>query len=218
MDSGGLPTAYLALLRASLEGREVRDGLHVAVIAFERGLADDECAAVERRFGFHFPPDLRRLLQYALPVGGGADWQGRPNPRTGFPDWRSWPDELLRRRLEAPVEGICFDVEHNDFWAPAWGPRPVRAADACATAREQLARLPRLIPVYGHRYLPGEPTAAGNPVFSVVQTDVLRYGSDLPRYFEREFDVPAPAGPAPDGRQIAFWDDLAGGLLDRGAT
>jgi hypothetical protein len=38
---------------------------------------------------------------------------------------------------------------------------------------------PQLIPVIGHRYLLAEPCAAGNPVLSVYQSDLVVYGEDL---------------------------------------
>jgi len=36
-------------------------------------------------------------------------------------------------------------------------------------------------------YLPAEPLLAGNPVFSVYQTDIIHYGCDLWDYFVNEF-------------------------------
>src|SRR5437763_6311304 len=47
------------------------------------------------------------------------------------------------------------DVEHNNFWERAWPERPDRMADALEFARQELARVPKMVPVYGHRYLPG---------------------------------------------------------------
>jgi hypothetical protein len=38
-------------------------------LEFDPGLTDAEVIAVERRFGFKFPPDLREFLQTALPRG-----------------------------------------------------------------------------------------------------------------------------------------------------
>ena len=41
--------------------------------------------------------------------------------------------------------------------------------DALRSARYQLARVPQLIPVYSHRYLPGGRGTFGQPVLSLVQ-------------------------------------------------
>ena len=67
---------------------------------------------------------------------------------------------------------------------------------------------PRLIPLVSHRYLPETPRVAGNPVFSVRQSDVICYGADLADYFEREFVAPRRPPPVTH-RYVPFWSDLA---------
>ena len=53
--------------------------------------------------------------------------------------------------------------------------------------RECMQFVPMLIPIYSHRFLPGAPSPAGSPVFSVYQTDVIYCGSDLAAYVAAEF-------------------------------
>jgi hypothetical protein len=53
--------------------------------------------------------------------------------------------------------------------------------------RDLAAAAPRLIPVFGHRYLLAEPCQTGNPVLSIYQTDVVVYGADLRCYLLAEF-------------------------------
>src|SRR5262249_17955195 len=71
----------------------------------------------------------------------------------------------------------------------------------------------KLIPLISHRYLPEEPHEAGNPVFSVYQSDVIYYGTDLIDYFEREF-TGRDYRPRLDQlrlnqmKHIRFWSDL----------
>jgi hypothetical protein len=66
---------------------------------------------------------------------------------------------------------------------------------------------PQLVPLVGHRYIPSEPSEAGNPVFSIHQSDVIYYGVDLAHYFERELGASSRpiAGPI---KHIRFWSDL----------
>jgi hypothetical protein len=68
----------------------------------------------------------------------------------------------------------------------------------------------RLIPVYGHRYLPENPQEEGNPVFSVVGYDIVYYGSNLANYFDNEFGRSAKnelrLGPT---KHIELWSDVA---------
>lgn len=62
--------------------------------------------------------------------------------------------------------------------------------------------------MFAHRFIPDTPAAAGNPVFSIVQTDIIHYGSDLADYFAREFGVPRPSWAAQAPKEIPFWSDL----------
>ena len=49
-----------------------------------------------------------------------------------------------------------------------------------------------------------EPHESGNPIFSIVQSDIIYYGYNLEDYFEREFvDTRRPfSGPF---KHIRFW-------------
>ncbi len=77
---------------------------------------------------------------------------------------------------------------------------------ALAQVEELIRTAPRLIPICGHRMMPDEPCAAGNPIFSVHQTDIIHYGFDLDDYFRIEFHLPGRQ-PWPDQvRAIRFWD------------
>lgn len=69
-----------------------------------------------------------------------------------------------------------------------------------------MRQAPKLAPLVSHRYIPTEPNEAGNPVFSIYQSDVVYYGADLADYFEHAFgssaDVTKPI------KRIRFWSDL----------
>lgn len=165
-----------------------------STIQLARGLSDAEVGDTESRFGFRFPPDLRQLLQTALPIGDR------------FPDWRSGNKSELDEWLDLPRTGILFDVEHNSFWLHEWGERPANLSDALDLASEQVRAAPTLIPMYAHRMMPDEPELPGNPVFSVHQTDIVYYGFDLLDYLRHEFDL-SERDPWPDEvRAIRFWD------------
>lgn len=177
---------YLDLLKRALGNR----GIETAP-----GLSEDELAAIESDFGFRFPDDLRELLASFLPLGDD------------LPDWRSRNQHLLEW-LDFPAEGVAFDVEENDFWCGAWGERPEDPDDAVEEARRQVALAPILIPVYGHAFLPARPSSAGNPVFSVVQTEVSLAGSDLGWFLYEELSAPRPDWSPKQPRTIDFWSDL----------
>jgi hypothetical protein len=159
------------------------------------GLSDAELDAVQNRFHFTFPPDLRAVLQFALPIG--KQWL----------DWRSGSDHDIQARLGWPLEGIQFDIENSGFWLDEWGPKPEEGHRRSEVVRHVIDNAPRLIPVYSHRFIPVEPLDAGNPVFSVHQTDIIIYGNDLADYFHREFGVSLPGSAAREPRRIRFWSD-----------
>ncbi|MFD8708041.1 hypothetical protein ACFV1W_36600 [Kitasatospora sp. NPDC059648] len=172
------------------------------------GLSEQELDDVEARFGFRFAADHQVFLSAGLPHGS-----------RGWPDWRHGDPEDLRERLSLPVEGVLFDVEHNGFWHPTWGPRPEAVPDALRTARGELATVPQLVPVYGHRYLPGPGThgEAGHPVLSVHQTDIVYYGNDLADYLRHEF-TGGPSEPSHARATVDFWSHLVQGCPETAFT
>lgn len=173
------------------------DHLDIAGVIFDRGLSDEEVERAESTYGFQFPPDLRKLVQRALPISDR------------FPNWRRGPIASIRRLLALPPEGLLFDVEHSEFWAPAWGERPADRMQALEEVRRRLENAPTLIPIYGHHYIPATPPLTGNPILSVVQSDIVYEGVDLVSYFAAEFGVPCPSWAASAPRAIPFWGDLA---------
>lgn len=180
----------------STDAAHIADLLRQSGVLLALGLTDTEVDQVQKRFGFRFPPDLRALLQYALPV----------SPE--FPNWRDESEESLRRRLEWPRDGIFFDIEHNGFWLEEWGPQPGELSRALERAKHEIAKAPVLIPVFSHRYMPEEPHLSGNPVFSVYQTDIIYYGANLAEYFANEFVPSEDYSIAPGIRNIRFWSQL----------
>lgn len=197
--NGALLQTYLDEVYASLSMHTHRLGLNQIVegTEFRPGLTDFEVAAIEDGYGFRFPPDLRSFLQFALPVSDG------------WVDWRDHPDRI-RERLNWPLDGVCWDIEHSGFWMRQWGSKPEAIADRIGIARERVEVAPRLIPIYSHRYIPAKPSAAGNPVLSVYQTDIIVYGADLADYFHREFGIPRPPWARDTPRSIEFWDTIIG--------
>lgn len=158
------------------------------------GLSDAEFARIEDEFGFHFADDHRAFLAAGLPTG------------RGWPDWRGTDRQVIRDRLAAPVEGVLFDVVQNDFWYEGWGPRPHDQEEAAEKARRYLMTVPRMIPLYAHRYLPAALT--GHPVLSIYQTDIVVYGNDLDDWLVREFNVGAEKDNAGRRPTVPFWRDL----------
>jgi hypothetical protein len=158
---------------------------------WEPGYTAAELEDAQARFGLRFPPDLHALLRRAR-MPGALDW--------------TRDDEKIRAMLAWPLEGILFDVEEAHLWWPEWGERPAEPEARAAVVAAVIADAPKLIPLFAHRYLPEEPFEAGNPVFSVYQSDIIFYGSNLPGYIANEFSDPRNyvLGPM---KHIRFWSD-----------
>ncbi|GLJ18008.1 hypothetical protein SUGI_0317440 [Cryptomeria japonica] len=159
----------------SVFGKKVIDHLRKKQrIPIDKGLSDEEFVRIEATFAFSFPPDLRAILQEGMPVG------------VGFPDWRSGGSQQISMRLNLPIAGLSYEVAKGRFWCKQWGQRPVDMESAVAVARANLKKVPVLVPIYGHCYIPSCPNLAGNPVFFVYKNEVLCCGFDLGDFFERE--------------------------------
>lgn len=161
----------------------------------ERGLSDAEVAAVQVMFEIAFPPDLRQFLQAGLPTG------------ERWPNWAlalssAFEADRIRDMLRWPRDGMLIDVEQNGFWDSTWGVRPDDRAERAGVVTRAVAAAPRLIPIFGHRYISAEPSESGNPVFSVYQTDIIIYGSNLETYLLAEAKL-API--VADAREIRDW-------------
>ena len=154
------------------------------------GYTRSELDAAQERFSLRFPPDLVELFLDRRPIKG---W-----------DWRT--DNVgIRGVLERPLEGILFDVEHNDLWWPKWGGKPAAPDEQAEVVRAVVKVAPALIPLIAHRYIPEEPHESGNPIFSVMQSDVIYYGANLTEYFANEFGGTNRIGAV---RRIPFWSEM----------
>lgn len=169
-------------------------------VLFDDGLSNLEVAQIQEKFNVRFPPDLKQFLQTRLPISDHfINW------RQGLLDKETAKD--IVDRLNWPLDGILWDL-CNDDWLSIWGDKPKNHEDKAAIAKSCYARVPQMVPIYGHRYIPSDPDESGNPVFSVHQTDIIYYGFDLATYFSHEFHFELNDtfqiidGP---NRQIEFW-------------
>ncbi|MER5281033.1 hypothetical protein ABT025_35615 [Streptomyces sp. NPDC002809] len=173
----------------------------------EPGLTDVEFRRIEEDYGVEFANDHRAFLAAGVPVRQapeeGDTWE---NP---WPDWWHGDPAELRDHLEWPDEGVLGAVQHG-FWHPTWGQRPEDADEARREATVMLDQVPKLVPVYAHRFLPAGHGSYGHPVMSIWGADIIYYGADLADYINHEFDD--FSAHTPDGwdprATVAFWQDF----------
>lgn len=152
-----------------------KETLENGCVFFTSGLLQNEIQQIEQEYDFRFSPDLREFLMFVLPIS------------KGFINWRKSNREQILEILSWLYEGICLNIEYNAFWLEAWGQRLISLEDAFKISGKAVEDAPTLIPIYEHRYIPDNPVERGNPIFSVYQTDIIYYGSDLADYLENEF-------------------------------
>ncbi|KAJ7944582.1 ATP-dependent 6-phosphofructokinase [Quillaja saponaria] len=198
------PRPKLACFSFAAYAKTLVDNLKSSNIPVSDGLSDFEFISIESTYNFTFPPDLRTILQQGLPI------------YLGFPNWRCSSPQQLQILLSLPVLSVLRKVSQRKFWHPSWGPEPQDRDRALDLARTFLTRVPVLVPIYRHYYIPASPNLAGNPVFYVDHDgDVRLLSFDLAGFFrEAEFlckrsGADEPAWAATSARKIEFWSDMA---------
>ena len=184
-------------------------------IKVEKGLSDKQIELAQDYYEITFPPDLKELLGAVKPVKHVKSFPFDDKDTSYFNPFFDWSDfseenvSWINKYLNLPIEGVLFDVENNHFWLESWGEKPFDLEDKLLIAKNQMKKFPKLIPVMGHRYISSEPNEAGNPVYSVSQTDIVLYGENLWEYFEADFgkkessDIELSAI-----KKIPFWHDI----------
>jgi len=181
--------------------KQLKEALDHVGVQFEDGLTTKEISEIENTYGFKFPPDLIEFIAYALPIS------------ERFINWRSEDPINIKSRLAWPLEGMCFDIKNNAFWVEEWGEKPDNLDEAYEIARKAVSNAPKLIPIFSHRYIPDSPSEEGNPIFSVHQTDIIYYGTNLFNYLDHEFDFGIDKDKQKfegNFRTIEFWSNLVG--------
>jgi hypothetical protein len=116
----------------------------------------------------------------------GDDTTLIPTTAPSFYHWQR-DTEAIAAAYAWLVEGLCFDIQYNDLWLENWGAKPSMREAQEARVQDLVQAAPKLIPVFGHRYLLAEPWQAGNPVLSIYQSDIVVYSSNLHDYLLMEF-------------------------------
>jgi hypothetical protein len=161
------------------------------------GYTQTELDDIQAKWNLRFPPDLCALYRERRRVIDMGD-------KFRSHDWLEDSDEILADLLNWPLEGFLFDVRQGLWW-PEWGELPVKLDQVEEKFRDIFAQAPKLVPVFGHRYIPEEPGECGNPIFSVWQMDVVYYGVDLNDYIAHETLRRPLDSIMPSPKKIAFW-------------
>ena len=167
-------------------------------VVFTVGLTEAQLVSIESAANGKLPSELRLLLGTAVPMSRGAG---------GFPDWSQGISSVMNKSYDFIKELYLFDVIEGGYWDAAFGERPDDDRDAIELVSQKLHQAPRLIPVYGHRFMiAGDETS---PVLSYYgPLDTIIYGTNLADYFFEEFDIPNPDGKSYIDDKLDFWSRL----------
>jgi hypothetical protein len=179
--------SFEQFVASQVGGRDWQQGTR-----WSNGLNEEELDTIEQRYQIRFPPDYRLFLQKLHCVDQpqvGAGYDGNIMIPTTAPSFYNWQrdTEAIQAAHEWLIDGLFFDVQHNNLWLESWGTKPSTAEEQETRVRELVNAAPKLIPIFGHRYLLAEPCKAGNPVLSIYQSDIIVYSADLRDYFLTEF-------------------------------
>lgn len=176
------------------------------------GMSDAELSRVDQEYGFEFAADHRAFLSVGLPLSeteerDPAAYYAHDQP---WPNWRDGDPDVLREALAWPTQGILNGVG-NGAWHESWGEQPQDRTQAIRVAEACLAVVPRMVPIYGHRYLPAGHATFGHPVLSMWGTDIIYYGTDLVDYIHQEIGGPGLDRTDPRWQPhatVEFWRDF----------
>jgi hypothetical protein len=157
------------------------------------GYSQAELDDVQAKWGIRFPPDLIKLLRE----------RRRLNDLRDSFDWVTGDHDDIQEMLAWPFEGYWRSVERHAIWWPEWGERPDSPADQKEKLHCIFADAPKLIPLTRGLYLPDEPHEVGNPIFSIMRTDIVYFGANLTNLlaWQRRDQV----GLKPPRKEIRFW-------------
>jgi hypothetical protein len=172
------------MVKQSLQARRTR---------WLNGLNEQDLAAIEQQYSLRFPPDYRLFLKLLhsvdRPLAGvrySDDTHMIPITAPSFYNWQTGTI-AIQQAYDWLVEGLLFDVQHNNLWPQTWGVKPAQTEAQEVRMRALVDAAPKLLPVFDHSYLLAEPCKAGNPILSIYQSNMIIYGTDLRHYFLTEF-------------------------------
>ncbi len=157
---------------------------------------------IESELCLRLPDDMKFLMGNVLELDSGSS------------PWSTLDRVTYEEQIDRVLQGILFDVEHANLWLRRWGSQPRSLESAQNIARQDFASWPKLFPVFG-RFLAVQPNQNDNPIFSVMQSDIICYGANLAHYLLHEFgetrDYDENTAAQSPRHDDGIWSDFAGG-------
>jgi hypothetical protein len=145
------------------------------------GITESEIDDIEKKYQIRFPPDYREFLKILHTV------DFKPKDGQFFFNWLE-NEQVVVDKLNWPY----FSISQDRIWLKSWGTPPDSQDEIFNRFNKWYREAPKLIPIFGHRYIISEPCKSGNPILSVVGSDTIVYGWDLKDYLLSEFSEYMP--------------------------
>ncbi len=186
----------------NLDYNKLFEKLREKGIEIAEGLTEAEIHKIEEIYDIRFPESLRKFYSIGVPFS---------EDENGFPQWSNFSDAniaKIKERIQAPIDWLLLPVKKEDYWLPNWGKRPESDDEIIKHFTELTKKAPRLIPLYGHRYMPQLDGADDPPVISTVGRDIVYYGGSLQEYLRNEFLNDGYITRNKNFKYIPFWSDI----------
>ncbi|HEX7868905.1 MAG TPA: hypothetical protein VF455_02215, partial [Chryseobacterium sp.] len=105
---------------------------------------------------------------------------------TFFYNWLD-DEEEIQHRFHGLSDWLFFDVEgSNKVWLKSWGIKPKSEEKRKEIFDEWFSKIPKLIPMLGHRFVVSDSNLKWKPILSMWGTDIIVMGWDFRTYLLNE--------------------------------
>jgi len=159
------------------------------------GMTDSEIEQTERKFNIKFTSEHKQFLRILHTIDRKEvitydDFETGEEEKKEVPFFYNWlqDTEDIQYYLNWPYKTIFEDViGSNGVWLKSWGNiRPTSDETKEKIFSEWFQKIPKLIPIHGHRFVVNDHTNTQNPVLSIWGSDTIVYGWNMRHYLLSE--------------------------------
>ena len=166
-------------------------------IKISNGMSEKEIKKVEKIYQIVFPKDYKEMLkEFVLDCN---NWRDISEKNISY----------LKDKINAPIEGIIFDIENNGFWMNEFGNKPKNIQERVNIFLKYIEKnnIPKLIPILNNTYMIGDENSE-YPIVSVIQKDIIILSNNLINYFEQKLNISKQNELYFRNIKIPFWSNI----------
>ena len=166
-------------------------------IKISNGMSEKEIKKVEKIYQIVFPKDYKEILkEFVLDCN---NWRDISEKNISY----------LKDKINAPIEGIIFDIENNGFWMNEFGNKPKNIQERVNIFLKYIEKnnIPKLIPILNNTYMICDENSE-YPIVSVIQKDIIILSNNLINYFEQKLNISKQNELYFRNIKIPFWSNI----------